>query len=93
MKVCCIQLIALSCMVIFQNYLAKHCVTYKDHVSRLKVNPQFRLTCMLLTGHDENLFVSYSYPRFDCKVNVSLFDQHGSSLVSSILYKSAFMDL
>ena len=91
MKVCCIQLITLSCMVRFQNYMAKHCVTYKDHIVCLRSRSQFRL--MLLIGHNENLFVSYSYPRFDCKVNVSLFDQHGSSFVSSILYKSVFMGL
>ena len=39
------------------------------------------------------MLVSYSYPRFDCKLNASLFDLHGHSFVSSILYKSAFMDL
>ena len=41
------------------------------------------------------MFVSYSYPRFDCKLNASLFDLYGPSFVSSILpvYKSAFMDL
>ena len=39
------------------------------------------------------MYVSYSYLRFDCKLNVSLFDLHGPSFVSSILYKSAFMDL
>ena len=38
-------------------------------------------------------FVSYSYPRFDCKLNASLFDLHGPSFDFSILYKSAFMDL
>ena len=39
------------------------------------------------------MFVSYSYPRYDCKLNASLFDQHDPSSVSPILYKSAFMDL
>ena len=41
------------------------------------------------------MFVSYSYPRFDCKLNASLFNLHvhGPSFVSSILYKYAFMDL
>ena len=39
------------------------------------------------------MFVSYSYPRFDCKLNATLFDLHGPSFVSSILYKSVFMDL
>ena len=39
------------------------------------------------------MFVSYSYPRFDGKLNASVFDLHGLSFVSSILYKSAFMDL
>ena len=48
---------------------------------------------MLGVGNDENMFVSYSYPRFDCKLNASLADLHGPSFVSSILYKSAFMDL
>ena len=38
-------------------------------------------------------FFSYSYPRFDCKLNASLFDLHGPSFVSSILYKSTLMDL
>ena len=36
------------------------------------------------------MFVSYSYPRFDGKLNASLFGLHGPSFVSSIL---AFMDL
>ena len=37
-------------------------------------------------------YVSYSYSRFDCKLNA--FDLHGPSFVSNfILYKSAFMDL
>ena len=39
------------------------------------------------------MFVSYSYPRFDCKLNASLVDLHGPSFISSILYKSAIMDL
>ena len=39
------------------------------------------------------MFVSYVYPRFDFKVNASLFDLHGPPFVSSILYKSAFMDI
>ena len=39
------------------------------------------------------MFVSYSYPRFDGKLNASLFDLHGPSFVSSIVYKSTFMDL
>ena len=39
------------------------------------------------------MFVSYSHPRFDCKLNASPSDLHGPSFVSSILYKSAFMDL
>ena len=30
---------------------------------------------------------------FDCKLNASHVDLHGSSFVSSIIYKSAFMDL
>ena len=37
------------------------------------------------------MFVSYSYPRFGCKLNVSLFYLHGPSFVSSIIYKSGFM--
>ena len=40
-----------------------------------------------------NMFVSYSYLRFDCKLNASLFDLHHPSFVSSILCKSAFLDL
>ena len=40
-----------------------------------------------------NMFVSYSYLRFDYKLNASLSDLHGPSFVSSILCKSAFMDL
>ena len=36
MKVCCIQLITLSCMVRFQNCMAKHFVAYKDHIASLK---------------------------------------------------------
>ena len=49
---------------------------------------------MLRIDNDENMFVSHSYPRFDCKLNTkSLFDPHGPSFVSSILYKFAFMDL
>ena len=48
---------------------------------------------MLRIGNDENMFVSYSYPRFDGKLNASPFDLHGPSFVSSILYKSAYMDL
>ena len=44
-------------------------------------------------GNDKNMFVSYSYPRYYCKLNASLFDLHGPSFVSSILYKSGFMDL
>ena len=48
---------------------------------------------MLGIGNDENIFVSFSYPRFDGKQNASLFDLHGPSFVFSILYKSAFMDL
>ena len=44
-------------------------------------------------GYDENVFVSYLYPRFDCNINVSLFDLHGPSVVSYLLNKSAFMDL
>ena len=39
------------------------------------------------------MFVLYSYLRFDCKINVSLFGIHGPSVFSSILYKSAFIDL
>ena len=39
------------------------------------------------------MFVSYSYPRFDSKLNTSLVDLHGPSFVSAILYKSAFMEL
>ena len=41
-------------------------------------------TYAMRTGYDEN--VSNSYPRFDCKINVNLFDLHGPSVVSSILY-------
>ena len=44
-------------------------------------------------GNDEYMFVSYSCPRFDCKLNASLVDLHGPSFVSSILYKSAFMEI
>ena len=40
-----------------------------------------------------NVFVSYSYLRFDIKLNASLFDLHGLSFVSSILCKLGFMDL
>ena len=39
------------------------------------------------------MFVLYLYPRFDCKLNASLFYPHGPSFVSSKLYKYAFMDL
>ena len=39
------------------------------------------------------MFASYSYQKFDCKLNASLFDLHGLLFVSSILYKSAYMDL
>ena len=35
------------------------------------------------------MFVPCSYPRFDCKLNASLFDLHGLSFVFSILYQSA----
>ena len=41
----------------------------------------------------KNMFVSYSYLRFDCKINTSLFDLYSPSFVASILYKSVFMDL
>ena len=37
MKVYCIQLITLSCMVRFQNYMARKSVAHKDHVASLKV--------------------------------------------------------
>ena len=46
-----------------------------------------------MNSNDENMVVSYFHPRFDCKLNASLFDLHGPSFVSSISYKSAFMDL
>ena len=91
MEVCCIQLITLSCIVKFLNYMAKHCVTLKDHVASLKI--KVTIQTYAASRQDENVFVSYSYPRFDCKVNISLIDRHGSSFFSSILYKSAFMDL
>ena len=40
------------------------------------------------------MFVSFSYHRFDCRINVILlYYLHGPSVVSSILFKSAFMDL
>ena len=39
------------------------------------------------------MFVSYSYSRFDSKLNASVFDLRGPSFVFSVLYKSAFMDL
>ena len=39
------------------------------------------------------MFVLYSYPRFDGKLNTSLFDLHGPSFVSPILYKSSFIEL
>ena len=48
---------------------------------------------MLWIGNVENMFVSYSYPEFDCKLKARLFDLHGPSYVFSVLYKSAFMDL
>ena len=35
--------------------------------------------------NNENIFVSYWCPRFDCKINVSLFDLHGPSYESFIL--------
>ena len=38
------------------------------------------------TGYNENMFLSYSCPRFDCKINGSLFDIDGHSVVSSIYY-------
>ena len=41
----------------------------------------------------KQMFFLYLYPRFDSKINVSLFDLYGPSVVSSILNKSAFMDL
>ena len=31
------------------------------------------------------MFVSYSCPRFDCTINVSILPTHGPSVVSSIL--------
>ena len=37
MKVSYIHLITLSCMLRFQNYMAKHCVAYKDLVASLNV--------------------------------------------------------
>ena len=43
---------------------------------------------MLCKDTDENMFVSYSHPRFDCKKNASLFEIHGHSFVSSIDYTS-----
>ena len=73
-------------MVGFQNYMARH-LLYARIMLLLKGQDHN------LVGNDENMFVSYSYPRFDGKVNASLFDLHGPSFVSSISYKSAFMDL
>ena len=48
---------------------------------------------MLWIGNDENMFVLYSYPRLDGKLNASIFDLRGPSFVFSILYKSACMDI
>ena len=38
-----------------------------------------------LKGYIGNMFVSYSCPRFDCKIRVSLSDLHGPSVVFQIL--------
>ena len=46
---------------------------------------------MLWIGDDEDMFVSYSFFRFDGKLNANLFDLHGPSFVSAISYKTAFM--
>ena len=48
---------------------------------------------VVIISNDENMFVSYSYLSFDGILNASLFDLYSSSFVSSILYKSAFIDL
>ena len=85
------QLIALSCMVGFQNYRARHLLYARIMLLAKRSRSLFRL--MLWIDNDENMFVSYSYPRFDCKLNACLFEIHGPSFVSSVFYKSAFVDL
>ena len=67
MKACCIQLITLSCMVAFQNNMARCTVARKDHVASLKVKVTIQAYAM--KGYDENVFVSYLYPKFVCKIN------------------------
>ena len=56
MKACCIQLITVSCMVGFQNCMARHSVAGKDHVTSLKVNVTIQ-TFPVRIGYDENVFV------------------------------------
>ena len=64
MKACYSQPIILSCVVEFQNYMAIHLLyAWIMLLARL----------VLLIGNDENMFVSYSYPRFDGQLNASCF--------------------
>ena len=64
MKASCIQLITLSCLVGVQNYMARHLSHARTMSLAYRSRSQFML--MLYIGFDENVFVSYSYPRFDC---------------------------
>ena len=48
----------------FLNYMARLSVANKDHVTNLKVKVIIQ-TYVMRIGYDENVFVSYSYPRFD----------------------------
>ena len=49
---------------------------------KVKVTVQ---TYAMSIGYNENMFVSYSCLRYDCKINVSLFDLHGPSVVFTIV--------
>ena len=78
MKASCIQLISLSCMVGFQNHMARTKVTFHLHY----VNS---LSCktFLFHIHILGMTANKSQPVY----------LHGSPVVFSISYKSAFMDL
>ena len=79
MKASCIQLISLSCMVGFQNHMAKTKVTFHLHY----VNS---LSCKTFLFHIHILGLTANKSQ-------SFFYLHGPSVVFSISYKSAFMDL
>ena len=55
----------MSCMVGFQNHMARCSVVRKDHVTSLKAKATIQTSAMRI-GYNENVFVSYSYPRVDC---------------------------